>query len=140
MAKNSYIQMMVAQRGPEWITTIRPEEIQNSTKRIVKDMVKGNIEYEKYGSIFLDPKFLENLLIGVSTELESNTFNYSGCQMLYAAFPGTPNLAQHVNHLDRLVYIYTLIKNKLEMVKMSGNVGYLTDIPGMLYNDRNHLN
>ena len=83
MAKNSYIQMMVAQRGTDWITTIRPEEIQNSTKRIVKDMAKGNIEYEKYGSIFLDPKFMENLLIGVSTELESNTFNYRGCQMLY---------------------------------------------------------
>ena len=46
MAKNSYIQMMVAQRGPEWITTIRPEEIQNSTKRIVKDMANGYLEYE----------------------------------------------------------------------------------------------
>ena len=140
MAKNSYIQMMVAQRGPEWITTIRPEEIQNSTKRIVKDMAKGNIEYEKYGSIFLDPKFLENLLIGVSTELESNTFNYSGCQMLYATFPGTPNLAQHVNHLDRLVYIYTTIKNKLEMVKISGNKNYINNNNDKLYNNRNNLN
>ena len=140
MAKNNYIQMMVVQRGTDWITTIRPEEIQNSTKRIVKDMVKGNIEYEKYGSVFLDPKFMENLLIGVSTELESNTFNYNGCQMLYSAFPGTPNLAQHVNHLERLVYIYNTIKYKLETVKYSGNVGFLTDIPGMLYNDRNHLN
>ena len=140
MAKNNYIQMMVVQRGSDWITTIRPEEIQNSTKRIVKDMVKGNIEYEKYGSVFLDPKFMENLLIGVSNELESNTFNYKGCQMLYSAFPGTPNLAQHVNHLERLVYIYNTIKYKLETVKYSGNVGFLTDIPGMLYNDRNHLN
>ena len=140
MAKNNYIQMMAAQRGPEWITSVRPEEIQNSTKRIVKDMVRGTIEYEKFGSVFLDPKFMENLLIGVSKELESNTFNYNGCQMLYASYPGTPNLAQHVNHLERLVYIYTVIKNKLDTVKYTGNVGFLTDIPGMLYNDRNHLN
>ena len=61
MAKNSYIQMMIAQRGTEWLSMIRPEEIQNSTKRIVKDMVKGNIEYEKYGNVFLDLKFMENL-------------------------------------------------------------------------------
>ena len=140
MAKNSYIQMMIAQRGTEWLTMIRPEEIQNSTKRIVKDMVKGNIEYEKYGNVFLDLKFMENLLIGVSNELESNTFNYNGCMMLYNAYPSTPNLAQHVNHLSRLVYIYSLIKNKLEMVKAYGSIGYLTDIPGLLYNDRNHLN
>lgn len=138
--KSSYIQMMYAQRGADWILTIRPEEIQYSTKRIVKDMVKGNIEYEKYGMVFLDPKFLENLLIGVSNELESNTFNYNGCQMLYQTYPGTPNLAQHVNHLERLVYIYTVIRDKLNMVKYGGNIGYLTDISGMLYNDRNHLN
>lgn len=141
MAKtNSYIEMMIAQRGEEWITTVRPEDIRNSTKRIVKDMVKGSIPYEKYGYCFLDPKFLENLLIGVCNELESNTFNYNGCQLLQATYPSIPNLPQHVNHLSRVVYIYGTIRNKLEMVKMTGNVGCLTDIPGLLYNDRNHLN
>lgn len=141
MAKNnSYIQMMFSQRGEDWILTINPIEIQNSTKRIVKDMVKGSIEYEKHGNVFLDPKFLENLLIGVSNELESNTFNYNGCQLLQQMYPSTPNLPQHVNHLERLVYIYTIIRDKLFAVKSTGNIGYLTDISGMLFNDRNHLN
>lgn len=139
MAKNCYIQMMANQRGEDWLIYIRPEEIQNSTKRIIKDMVRGNIEYEKYGAVFLDPKFMENLLIGVSNELESNAFNYNGCQILYSMYPSTPNLPQHVNHLARLVFIYTTIKSKLETVKLSGNVGFLTDIPGLLYADRNHL-
>lgn len=142
MAKNnnSYISQMVAQRGTDWITTVRPDDIQNSTKRIVKDMVRGSIEYDKYGSVFLDPKFLENLLIGVYNELESNTFNYNGCYMLYNSNPQIPNLAQHINHLDRLLYIYNTIKMRLEYVKTTGNVGYLTDISGMLFKDYNHLN
>jgi hypothetical protein len=139
MGKNSYIQVMNNSRGSDWILSVRPEDIQHSTKRIVKDMVKGNIEYEKYGMVFLDAKFLENLLIGVSNELESNTFNYQGCMMLYQAYPGTPNLAQHVNHLGCLVHIYTVIKDRLEHVKFTGDIGCLTNIPGLLYNERFHL-
>jgi hypothetical protein len=140
MAKqNSYFTSMVAQRGPEWLMTLRPDEIQNATKKIVRDMAKGVVDYERFGSAFLDPKFMENLLIGLSNELESNTFNYNGCSMLLAAYPQTPNLPQHVAHLSKVVYAYNLVRNKLLDVKASGNIGYLIDISGMLYNDRMHL-
>lgn len=141
MAKNnSYIQMMVNQNGDEWILALRPEDIQRSTKRIVKDMVRGTIDYQNHGKFFLDPKFMENLIIGVSNELEINTLNYNACQFYYQYFPQTPNIQPHIYHLERTCYIYGTILQRLNAVKMSSNVGYMTDISALLFNDRNNLN
>lgn len=141
MAKgNSYIQMMINQQGEDWIVSTTPERIQQSCKRILKDMVKGTIDYEKHGKYFLDLKFMENLIIGVSNELEINTLNYNSCVFYYQYFPQTPNLGTHIYHLERLGCIYTTVLEKLNAVKMTGNIGYLTDISGLLFNDRNHLN
>ena len=42
----SYIQMMINNNGDDWIIALRPEDIQRSSKRIVKDMVRGIIDYE----------------------------------------------------------------------------------------------
>lgn len=137
---NNYITSMISSRGEQWLITLRPEDIQNSTKRIVKDMARGNIDYEKYGYAFLDNKFLENLFIGVSNELEINTLNYNACRFYYQYYPQTPNIGTHIYHLERVINAYTIIRNKLEMVRSTGNIGYLSDISGMLFNDRNHLN
>ena len=140
MAKpNNYFTNMINQRGEDWIVTVRPDEIQNSARRIVKDMAKGTIDYEKVGRIFLDPKFIENLLIGVSNELESNTFNYEGCSLLFQQNPNRPNLSQHLGHLTRLLYVYNTVYQRLGAVKQTGNIGYLADLSGLLYNDRNHI-
>lgn len=141
MAKNnSYIQMMMNQNGDEWILALRPEDIQRSTRRIVKDMVRGTIDYQTQGKFFLDPKFMENLIIGVSNELEINTLNYNACQFYYQYYPQTPNIQPHIYHLERTCYIYSTILQRLNAVKMSGNVGYMTDISALLFNDRNNLN
>ncbi len=141
MAKNnSYIQMMYNQQGEDWIINVRPEDIQRSCKRVVKDMVKGTIDYEKFGKYFLDIKFMENLIIGLTNELEINTLNYNACKLYYSYYPNTPNLGTHIYHLERILYIYNIIYERLNWVKSTGNVGYLTDISGLLFNDRNHLN
>ena len=141
MAKiNTYIQQQIDRYSDEWIVALRPEDIQRATKRIVKDMVRGLINYELHGKFFLDSKFLENLIIGVSNELESNSLNYNACNFYYQYYPNTPNIQPHIYRLGRLCYIYNTILERLNYVKMSGNVGYLTDISALLYNDRNNLN
>ena len=141
MAKGyNYIRQMEDQRGENWILTVRPEDIQNSTKRIVKDMVKGNINYEKEGYAFIDSKFLENLFIGCSNELEINTLNYNACIYYQQAFPATPNINAHIAHLSKVINIYNIILPRLDAVRATNNIGYLIDIEALLYNDRNHLN
>lgn len=140
MAKNNnYFQMMINQHGEDWVAAVRPEDIQRSSKKIVKDMIRGNIEYEKYGKYFLDPKFIENLYIALNNELEINVMNNTACKFYYSYFPQTPNIGVHIQNLDNVIYVYNTIVQKLDYVRSSGNIGYLTDISGMLFNYRNYI-
>lgn len=141
MAKGyiNYIQMMINQYGEDWIVRITPENIQRTTKRLVKEIAKGNINYEEVGRFFLDMKFLENLIIGITNELEINTLNLNACSFYYSYYPSIPNMGAHINHLERVNYIYSVILERLNYVKASGNIGYMIDIPGILFNDRKHL-
>lgn len=140
MAKyNCYISNMMSQYGEDWTARITPDAIQRSTKRIVKEIAKGSIDWEEYGQQFLDPKFIENLIIGITNELEINTLNLNACQFHYQYFPYIPNMSNHINHLARVNYIYSVILERLNYVKVSENIGYMVDIPGLLYADRRHL-
>lgn len=136
----SYIKQMEDQRGENWIISLRPEEIQGSSKRIVKDMVKGAIDYDTMGYAFRDSKFLENLFIGVSNELQVNTLYYNACYEYQIKYPTYPNITQTIGHLQKLLNIYGTVYNRLNMVRETGNIGYLVDIAALLYNDRFHLN
>ncbi len=140
MAKyNCYIGNMVSQYGEDWTARVTPDAIQRSTKRIVKEIAKGSIDYEEFGQQFLDLKFIENLIIGITNELEINTLNLTACHFYYAYYPCTPNMSNHINHLERVNYIYNVILERLNYVKASENIGYMVDIPGLLYADRRHL-
>ena len=135
----SFIQQMINQRGQDWIVTMTPENIQKNAKRIVRDIARGFIDYDKCGYIFLDPKFTENLIIAIRNELEINTLNYNACTLYYQYYPATPNITVNIAHLEAVCRIYYTILQKLYIVKMTNNVGNLVDIPGLLFSDRNHL-
>lgn len=136
----NYLKQMEDQRGEAWIVSLKPEEIQQNAKRITKDMVKGAIDYNRYGYAFLDSKFLENLFIGVSNELEINTLYYNASVYYQQAFPTYPNISAAIAHLEKILYIYNTIYERLNCVRATGNIGYLADIAPLLYNERNHLN
>lgn len=138
--KNNYITSMIKQYGVNWIVALRPEDIQRSGKRIVKEMVQGRFNYEEIGQYFLDPKFLDNLINSIAYELEVNSL-YCNAVSFYANFyPATPNLSTHIEHLGVLCNIYSLVLNRFNMVKETGNIGYLHDISACLYSYRGHLN
>lgn len=135
----SYIQIQINQHGEDWINCIKPEDIQRSYKKIVKDMVKGIIDYEKHGKYFLDPKFLENLYIAVSSELEINRMNCVSCEFYYSTFPNTPNIGVHIHNLKHIIYVYEMICYKLDVVRNTGDIGVLTDTSGLLFQYRNYI-
>jgi hypothetical protein len=138
---NSYIRSMCERFGDDWIVAVKPEDIQRSGKRIVKDMVRGVIDYETYGRYFLDPKFLENLIIAVSNELDINTL-YLNAVTFYINNSGVmvPNSGIYITHLQSIYYVYNTILNKLLQVRMEQNIGCLADTTVLLYEYRNHLN
>lgn len=134
-----YIANMMNQFGEDWTVRLTPDAIQKSTKRIVKEIAKGLIDYEEYGKQFMNLKFIENLIIGITNELEINTLNLNACRFYYSYYPQTPNMGAHIMHLDRVNYIYLTILERLNYVKTTGNIGYMVDIQGLLYSDRKHL-
>lgn len=140
MAKTNYIQNMIRQYGENWIVALRPEDIQRSGKRIFKEMVKNQIDYQSEGNYFLDGKFLDNLIISATNELEINTLYFNAVSFYQQYNPNVPNISVQVTHLQVLCYIYSVIYNKLSTVKSTGNIGYLADTSALLYNYRNHLN
>ncbi|MBR6289472.1 MAG: hypothetical protein IKR19_09055 [Acholeplasmatales bacterium] len=136
---NCYIGNMVSQFGDDWAARVTPDAIQRSTKRIVKEIAKGSIDYEEYGQQFMEPKFIENLIIGITNELEINTMDLTACQFYYAHFPSVPNMGNHIQHLARVCYVYNVILERLNYVKITGNIGYMVDIPGLVFSDRKHI-
>lgn len=139
MARNGYIDNMVKQYGEDWIVALKPDDIQKATKRIVKDMVRGNLDYEKNGKYFYDPKFLENVIIAVDNELEICSLHYNALVFYQLYFPQTPFINIHINN-DLILYtIYNTIYNKLLMFRQSGDLGIMVDIPSILYQYRNLL-
>ena len=63
--KNNFFKQNISRLGETFISLLTPEQIQVQAKRIVKELVRGEIEFEKYGMYFLDLKFLDNLILGV---------------------------------------------------------------------------
>ena len=86
--KNNYITNMINKYGENWIVATNPEDIQKAGKRIVKEMAKGQFNYEEVGKYFLDGKFLDNIIIFTKNELDSNTLYLNGLE-------GTVNLEHH---------------------------------------------
>lgn len=136
----TYFDNMIKQYGDNWIGALSPESIQRQGNRIVKDMVRGNVDYEAHGKYFLDSKFLENLIIACTNELEISSLHYNATVMYQSFYPHIPNINAIINHDWCLMYIYNTVLYKLKTVRNTGNIGELFDIGGMLSTYKNHIN
>lgn len=137
---NNYITNMIRQFGENWIVALRPEDIQRSGKRIFKEMVRGLFDYQQVGNYFLDAKFLDNLIISCSNELEINRLLYNALVFYQQNFPTIPNIYPQIKHLESLCYVYSVIYSRLTTLKSSTDISCLFDISALLYTYRNHLN
>ena len=139
MARMNYLQMMEKNYGDNWTVMQTPENIQRSSKRIIKEMAKGQIDYAKQGKYFLDMKFMENLIIGLSNELEINTLNLVSCRFFYQHNPQFAVMGQHIAHLEALDSEFRIVLERLSYVKNTGEVGWLVDLPGLMFANKKHL-
>ena len=128
--QNNYFTNMISRfNGNEnFIIALKPEHIQRSAKeRIFREMIKGQIDYTQFGNYFLDSKFLENLIIAADNELTNNSVISTALQFYDMNFPGDVNIRYNTLKYQNLVIIYQNLLYRLQMVKESGNIGYLTD-------------
>ena len=143
MAKNkqNYFDQTIRQYGDDFIMCLTPDNIQRSAKkRIFREMIQGHIDYSVYGKYFQDPKFLENLLIAAWDELKVNTLLLNALTEYDYNHPGDNYTITQKGRYTRLVYVYNVLYTALNNVKYYGyNVGYLSSLSSVLYQDRNIL-
>lgn len=137
--KNNYFKQNITKYGETFISLVTPDQIQGQARRIVKELVRGEIEFEKYGQFFLDMKFLDNLIIGIRNEVDDYSLYYTAVNFFRQYYPNTPNITVRENHLAALCYIYNVVLTRLEAVKINMDIGCLADISALLYNYRSHI-
>lgn len=123
---------------PNIIAKLKPDQIQKSAReRIFREMVRGQIDYSKYGSYYLDPKFLGNLIIAAVDELNNNSNLSMALEFYDIHNPNNPKIISLLDKHRALTQIFMVIVDKLNMVSMYDNIGYLTDLSYILANYRN---
>lgn len=142
MAKNNgnYFTSSIGKYNTEdFVTLMTPEEIQRDAKRIFREMIKGKIDFAKYGKYFQDPKFTDNLIAICDSEYRYNSQNNEALRFYDLQFPGNQQVAYNIYTTNILAYCYGIIFSRLQQVKSSmyENVGVLTEIPILLRDYRN---
>ena len=125
---------------PNFIWYLKPEQIQKSAKeRIFREMVRGSIDYSENGQYYQDTKFLENLIIAAQDELINNTIIRDSLRYYSYSFPGQTEVSKLLARYENLVYIMSILLNKLNETKFTGDIGPLTQIQYILASYRNIL-
>ena len=117
----------------DFIVLMKPEQIQRDAKnRIFREMIQGNINYEKYGSYYLDSKFLENIIISSENELMNSSIISEALKLYDINYPGNNLVIMNKNKYEQLVYIYNILYSKLSTIKYTQDISSLVDIQYIL--------
>jgi len=128
------------QDAVNFVIYLKPEQIQRSAKeRIFREMVRGNVDYSEHGKYFQDEKFLENVLTAARDELSNNITIRNALVFQDTHMPGIQAVIALRARYEILCYIFNILVGKLEMVKLSDDIGHLVDIPYILSGYRNQL-
>lgn len=138
--QNNYFTSQIKRMGREdFIYFLKPDQIQKAGKeRIFREMIQGRIDYGIFGMYFQDAKFIGNLLIIAEKELKDNTVILQALTY-YEKDYSNPDVLYLRSKYTSLVYVYQILVNKLQDVKLSGNVGCLSNIQYTLGEYRNLL-
>ena len=143
MAKqiNNYFTNMISRYSTEdFVHFLKPEQIQRSAKeRIFREMLRGQIDFSVHGKYFQDSKFLENLIIAATDELNNNIAINAALEFYDMNRPGDMIIIRNRVKHSNLVVIYNAIVIRLNNVKFTGNIGYLTDLPYVLKDEIKYI-
>ena len=137
--KMNYFQTNIQRFGEDFLDFKKAEEIQRDCKFIFKDMVFGNIDYEKYGMYFMEPRFLEQLII--KSEIDSQKHNLKYMALYEFSIKYNNMEASQLAAIEaNMFYITNTIHEQLLLVKYNNyNISYLTYLPSKLRDFRNTI-
>ena len=137
--KMNYFQTNIQRFGEDFLDFKKAEEIQRDCKFIFKDMVFGNIDYEKYGMYFMEPRFLEQLIIKSEIDAKKHNLKYIALHEFSIRYNNT-DAAQLAAIEANMFHIMNTINEQLLLVKYNNyNISYLTYLPSKLRDFRNTI-
>lgn len=133
--KTSYFDMNVQKDGEDFLDKKSATEIvKDAKRRIFKDMAYGNINYEKYGMYFTEPRFLDQLLIVAEDEMYNHQTMYQALTLLDQQRPGDIRIITLCSKENRLATVYGIIYSHLKYVKDTGyNISVLPNLTSQIY-------
>jgi len=132
---NNYFSTMISKYNgnTNFIVFQKPEQIQMSAKtRIFREIVRGQIDFAQYGQYFLDSKFLENLIIAANDLYTEYCTIYTALNFYDINMPGNIDVDRARTKYGFLIQIFQVLLSKFGEVKITGNIGILTDIKYIL--------
>ena len=131
--KMNYFETNIQRFGEDFLDFKKAEEIQRDCKFIFKDMVYGNIDYEKHGMYFMEPRFLEQLII--KSEIDSQKHNLKYMALYEFSIKYNNMEASQLAAIEaNMFYIMNTIHEQLLLVKYNNyNISYLTYYKPYLY-------
>ena len=127
---NNYFSINAQKFGDNFVAQKSAQDIQrDAKKKLFKDMVFGNIDYDVYGQYFTDATFLDNLITVAMNERDIHFIEAEALNQYDLTHPGGTiapvKAVQHREAMLALDYIFQSLVN----VKNSGmNIMYLTGI------------
>ena len=127
--KDNYFDINLRDHDNNFINNKSNLDIQkDAKKRIFKDMIYGNIDYDVYGAFFTNPNFVDILITTAGVESQKHHIQSAALDQFYSTSrdPIAFNLAnQHRN----CAYALDCIKYDLEMTKNNNyDIKFLTEL------------
>lgn len=141
MAKKrmNYFENNIQKFGEDFLDFKKAEEIQRDCKIIFKDMVFGNIDYEKHGMYFMEPRFLEQLIIQSEIEAKNHDLKYRALHEFSLNHDDV--YATQLSSIEsNMAWIMGTIYKQLLLVKYNNyDISFLTYLPSLLRDYRNTM-
>lgn len=128
--RDNYFSMNIQKFGDNFMTSKTPMDIQkDAKKRIFKDIVFGNIDYNKFGQYFTNPQFVEQLIITARNE-EFNHRVIADALSMYMQNNNADDRTRAVwNREKNIAYVLFYLRTTLEQMKASNyDVGILVPL------------
>ena len=127
--RENYFEMNLKDHDENFINNKSVQDIQrDAKKRIFKDMIYGNIDYEVFGNYFRIPNFLDALINVAKVECDKHNITAAALQKFHMDTANAPAYNLYIQHAN-CAYVLNCILFDLEKVKMNNyDIKFLLDL------------
>ena len=127
--RENYFEMNLKDHDENFINNRSPQDLQkDARKRIFKDMIYGNVDYEVFGKFYTNPNFIDALITTASVEAQKHSITSLALEQYHRASCDPVAYAMSVKHKN-CAYALDCIRYDLEMLKQNNyDISFLTSL------------